>query len=427
LKTPANVSGLKPSPHNPRKISPEDLEKLKEALGAFGDLGGIVFNITTGELVGGHQRVKNLDPKWKITKHPARDKQGTIALGWIETPFGRLSYREVHWPRKKELAANLAANKISGEWDLNLLAPILVELKDFPEIDLTGFNEKEINAIIAEILPTDPEEERDAIPELPKEAKTKPGDIWSLGDHRILCGDATSTESWTALMSGKKAALCITDFPYGVEYNVNNKTQYVPTTGMRIPNRTRPDLAGDETTDVATKILPLIFENLIDEGVAYFTCGTGLEVDIINWLREREIHYGTTMVWHKHFPVVSWNRYHAEHELIVYCGKGSRPGQYARWFGPKNETTVWDIPLDAHGERLHPTQKPVELFRRGIRNSSGPNEIVIDPCFGSGPALIACEQLSRVFYGMEIEPRYVDVAVKRWENLTGRKATVAHS
>jgi DNA modification methylase len=131
------------------------------------------------------------------------------------------------------------------------------------------------------------------------------------------------------------------------------------------------------------------------------------------------------MVWYKHFPVVSWNRYHAEHEHIIYCGNGSRPGKYARWFGPKQETTVWDIPLDAHGERMHPTQKPVALYERAMINSSARGDIVVDCFSGSGTCIIAAEKHNRHAYLMELHPGYCDVTIKRWMTLTGQKAQIA--
>ena len=126
------------------------------------------------------------------------------------------------------------------------------------------------------------------------------------------------------------------------------------------------------------------------------------------------------LVWHKHFQVVSWNRYHAEHELIIYCGSGSRPGKHARWYGPKQETTIWDIPLA--GDRMHATQKPVALYERAMLNSSAPAEIVVDCFAGSGSCITAAEKHNRRAYLLEIDPAYCDVMVKRWMGFTAQKA-----
>jgi len=149
-KSLQSVAGLKPSPKNPRKISDEELQLLGETMREFGDLSGIVVNLRSGRLVGGHQRVKNLDPAWKIEKHHASDKTGTVALGHIITPFGRWNYREVEWPRSREYAANLAANKISGDWDEDKLAEILKGLDGTALSELTGFDQEEIDKIISD-------------------------------------------------------------------------------------------------------------------------------------------------------------------------------------------------------------------------------------------------------------------------------------
>lgn len=143
------VSDLSPAPYNPRKISNQKLTRLKKALEEFGDLSGIVFNIRTGRLVGGHQRIKNLDPSWKITTKEHTDQTGTVAIGYIETPRGLLTYREVDWPEKREKAANLAANKHGGEWDIPMLKEQLLEL-DTGELnlELTGFGQGELKDLI---------------------------------------------------------------------------------------------------------------------------------------------------------------------------------------------------------------------------------------------------------------------------------------
>jgi len=346
---------------------------------------------------------------------------GTVAVGYVETPFGRFAYREVDWDLKKEKAANLAANKISGDWDNQKLAPLLEELVVTPELfDMTGFNMKEANVII-ETMRRPEDENLDETPPLPATPFTKPGQLLKLGHHRVLCGDASKAESWTKLMDGEKAALCVTDPPYGCGYNVHNKSKLNQITGKHVPNRPRRDIEADTDTSVAIATLPHIFGNMIDEGALYATCGTDLAVDMINWLRSKPIHYGTLMVWDKGFPVVSWLHYHASHEHILYAGRGTRPGKLARWFGSKQEDTVWNIPIDVRGDRVHPTQKPVALFERAMINSSAPGEIVLDPFAGSGTSAIAAEKHGRRAFMMETDPAYCDVIVKRWMAFRRRK------
>ena len=385
---------------NPRRISDEELAKLKKGLEHF----GVVDPIITDKhlmIIGGHQRVRALKE-----------------LGYSGTvPVVRLKR---HLTRNDFAELNLALNRISGEWDNEKLAPILGELIELPSFELTGFTLPEANLIIESFPSIEPSQGDDEAPPLPTKPITRPGQLWKLGPHRLLCGDATNPNDWKKLLGNERAALCITDPPYGVGYNVSNKSEKNHVTGKFKPNRAREPVLGDQDSQTAVKALPHIFNRLIPEGTAYITCGTDSAVDIISWLRAHQIHYGTLMVWNKHFPVVSWNRYHAEHEHIIYCGNGSRPGKYARWFGPKQETTVWDIPLDAHSNRLHPTQKPVALYERAIINSSAPGDIVTDCFSGSGTCIIAAEKHRRRAFLIELNPAYCDVTIKRWMALTGQ-------
>jgi len=395
----------------------------------FGDLGGVVFNLTTGHVVGGHQRLKNLDPTWKITKRQEHDKTGTVACGSIITPFGKFGYREVRWTLHKEMAANLAANKIQGEWDGAKLAPILEELAPLPEGELTGFSLQEANIIIESFPETDPEADQEEAPPVQEKAQTRLGQLWHLGDHRLLCGDATNPRSWERLMAGQKGHLAITDPPYGVSFEYAAGKGYHLDQFHRkkfIPKKSTA-MAGDETSETALVTYPLIFANLIPTAAVYITAGTNLMIDTYEWLRSQGIHYGVAMVWDKGPPpVVSWNRYHPEHENIIWCGKGALPGgSNKRWFGAKNETTMWRIPIQDRGHKVHRAQKPVSLYERAMINSSHRGEIVVDPFAGSGPCLAAAEKHDRKAYLMEIDPRYCDVIVKWWMALTGEKPKLA--
>lgn len=143
------VSDLKANPRNPRKITDKKLEMLAASMREFGDLSGVVLNVRTGHLVGGHQRVKNLDPKWKIIKRPAKDKSGTVAFGMIETPFGNLSYREVDWPIKKETQAMVSANQHGGDWDNDVLREVMAEM-EAEDLEMLGFGEKELERLLRE-------------------------------------------------------------------------------------------------------------------------------------------------------------------------------------------------------------------------------------------------------------------------------------
>jgi len=387
---------------NPRKISDEELGKLKKVIEHF----GVVDPVITDKrlvIIGGHQRVRALKELGYC---------GTVPVVRLKRELTRSDFAEL----------NLALNKISGDWDSEKLAPILQGLIELPTFELTGFTPQEANLVIESFPEIESNQAEDQIPPLPIKPLTRPDQLWKLGPHRLLCGDATDSEAWKKLLGNNQAALCITDPPYGVMYDVSNKSVKNIVTGKYKTHKPRQPILADHDTKTAVKALEQVFNHLIAEGVAYVTCGTDSAVDIINWLRAREIHYGTLMVWHKHFPVVSWNRYHAEHELIIYCGRGSRPGRNARWFGPKQETTVWDIPLDAHGNRMHPTQKPVALYERAMVNSSAPGEIVVDCFSGSGSCIVAAEKHGRRAYLIERDPRYCDVTIRRWMTFTGQTA-----
>ena len=154
----SKISDLVPAPYNPRVISEKQLSMLKKSMQEFGDLSGIVKNIKTGHLVGGHQRVKQLDPSWEITKESHSDKVGTVALGYIETPYGRWQYREVDWSAKKEAAANVAANQQGGEFDMPKLKDIIINLDDGSmDMELLGLNSHELELMMTAIKPDEPE------------------------------------------------------------------------------------------------------------------------------------------------------------------------------------------------------------------------------------------------------------------------------
>jgi len=162
------IKDLQPAPWNPRKITDKQLAMLKKSMAEFGDLSGIVRNVKTGNLIGGHQRIKNLDPSWPIISKPHTDKTGTVALGYIETPSGRWQYREVDWPEKKEAAANIAANQQGGEFDLPALREIILTLDtgDF-DMELIGFNSHELELMMTAVHVPDDEEGGDHEPEKP--------------------------------------------------------------------------------------------------------------------------------------------------------------------------------------------------------------------------------------------------------------------
>ena len=329
---------------NPRIMGNEQYLALAANLRRFGIVDPLVVD-QHYRIVGGHQRLKALK-----------------SLGVKEVPIVKLSLNT-----KEFKLLNLALNKISGDWDNSRLVPLLKELAPFPELDLTGFTGQEANYII-ESFPagvTAASEER--VPPLPTKALTKPGTLYQLGDHRLLCGDTTDPDAWKKLLGGRSVGMVFMDPPYGVAYDLHSKFIRDRVSGSVKHHKSWGSIENDDDTEVAINSLPHVFENLTEDGVVYITCGAKLLVRIANWLDTNQIRYAPFLIWDKGFPVITWERYHAEHEFIIYAGPGSYPtrgsgGIRSRWFGPKNETTMWRISTEQNTERVHPTQKPVALY-----------------------------------------------------------------
>jgi DNA modification methylase len=249
--------------------------------------------------------------------------------------------------------------------------------------------------------PTEGLTDDDAVPEAP-EPITKLGDLWLLGGHRLVCGDATKAEDVGRLLDGATPRLCVTDPPYGVGYQ-----------GGASNSEQRERLRGDDATQLYGPMLALFAGEVVYSWFAGRQGGPVYEAALAAGFVPRSM-----IVWNKvnaHYGAAAAD-YKQRHEPCLYS---VRKGCASRYAGPTNEPTVWDIPQPSVNE-LHPTQKPLECMARPIRNHDAPE--VFDPFLGSGTTLIACEKLGRRCYGMEIEPRYVDVAVKRWEQFTGKEA-----
>jgi DNA modification methylase len=252
----------------------------------------------------------------------------------------------------------------------------------------------------------------DEIPEPPVDPITKPGDLWLLSDHRLLCGDSTKAEDVERLMDGAKAEMVFTDPPYGVNIQggKNNNT-----------------IAGDLTQTAIPFSFDLSVSIATVESARFYFCGAEVNLHLYHKLFERHCRQlPRHLIWVKNGFSMKPNGYHNQYEIIFH---GYKPGGGGlnKWFGPRTEefaSDIWQISRDASSTYQHPTQKPVALPARAIGNSSPPGGLVFEPFGGSGSTFIAAEQLGRKCYGMEISPAYCDVIVKRWETLTGKKATL---
>jgi DNA modification methylase len=382
------INEISSAKYNPRKITDEAMGRLTKSLAEFGNIQPITWNVRTGNVVGGHQRLK-------VYK----------AMGKTEVDVWAVDLDE-----QKEKAANIALNKLSGEFDMPMLKDILEEI-DTGDLDMeiTGFGMDEIALMMED---AHPEVTEDEVPEVPVDAITKPGDLWILGEHRVLCGDSTSEADVSRLMNGEKADMVFTDPPYGVNYDGGHAT-----------DKRREKLKNDNSTLIYDDSVPNMFKHSKDEAALYLWFAATKSLQVLQVLQANNYVIRSWLIWNKNqaqFGAIG-AQYKQKHEPCLYCFK---KGESPYWNGPNNEVSVWDEKRSRINE-FHPTQKPVELSGRALANSCPASGLVLDLFLGSGATLIGAEQTKRKCYGMEISPNYCDVIVKRWENLTGKKATLA--
>ena len=436
--TPQAISDLRPAGYNPRVITAEQQKMLQASMKEYGDLGGIVFNVKTGRLVGGHQRIKQLDPAWAIVKEEITDETGTVASGYIETPHGRFSYREVAWTETKEKAANVAANKMGGMFDDELLAQLLQELADGGyDMSLTGFDDQELK----DLLGANKQEklgEEDPEVEPVEEPFVKLGDLWLLGESRLLCGDSTSIADVDKLMMGEKADIVWMDPPYNIAYE---------TKAGKIAN---DNLNEKEFRKFLDSVFTVMHHALKPGGCFYVAHAEGGGVgDVFRAAicGTKGIMWKQCLIWVKNAAVLARSDYNNKHEPILYGWKGGAAHYFA---GDFTQTTVIDDDIDlskldkkqlvAHltelrnaqpttviridkpnKSEIHPTMKPVRLVERNIRSSSRPGEITLDLFSGSGTTIITCRKTGRKGRGMEQSPGYAQASLKRYWDYCGEE------
>lgn len=403
------IDEIKFATANPKS---HDIETLTKSVGRFGYGEAPMLDERTGRLVAGHGRIETLRRMAAEARPPPR---GIIVKDgkWL-APVQR------GWASRTDAEADaylLASNKLTqaGGWNDDGLVAMLKDLASKDALDGTGFSSEELDELIG-ASPTD--EAQDA-PPLPDVSWVKAGDMFELGDHRILCGDSTRKESYERVLGGLQADLLWTDPPYGVSYGEKNEFLNAVGRGNRIQTPIEND---SHTTDEMGDFWLEVFSNCLafcKPGAVYYVTGPqGGDLSMMmmmmqksGWLLKH------VLVWAKNNHVLGRCDYHYKHEPILY---GWKPGAGHYWAGGHSETSLWEIDKP-HKSDLHPTMKPVELYARGITNSSRRGEIVLDPFSGSGTAIIACESTSRKARAIELSPDYVQVAVERWERLTGKK------
>lgn len=333
---------------------------------------------------------------------------GARRLGLQQVPVIRLGHLSDAQVRAFRLADNRIA--LNAGWDDELLSAELERLKeDGVALELLGFAEDELDRLLHEFDAGETAEGEDDVPKPPAEAITRPGDLWRLGPHRLLCGDATAATAVERLLDGTSPHLMVTDPPYGVAYDPNWRKE----SGISSTARTGK-VNNDDRADwrEAWSLFPGEVAYVWHSGIYARTVAESLEA--CGFLIRAQI------VWAKPRLVLSRGDYHWQHEPCFYA---VRKGATGHWQGARDQTTLWTIATGENDEATeHGTQKPVECMRRPILNNSKRGDLVYEPFAGSGTTLIAAESTGRVCLALEIDPRYCDVIVERWQRFTGGKA-----
>ena len=313
-------------------------------------------------------------------------------------------------------AYRIADNRINEDstWDMELLNLEIAGLSEVDfDLDLLGFDSSELDKLLVneEEYLTD----EDEVPEPPKEPKSKLGDIYQLGEHRLMCGSSTQIDNFDKLCTDQ-ADLIFTDPPYGMEYGGGRAEGSTPK-GARVKAHgmiKNDDLKGEDLINLVQEALTTTYTKAKKGCSAYicFTWRTYSEFE--KALKTSGFNIKNCIVWNKKSIGLGNSHYRPQHEFVFYCGE--------QWYGDKSQSDVWEMSRGDTSKYVHPTQKPIELIEKAIKNSSKQDDLVIDCFGGSGSTLIACEKTKRKCCMMELDPKYVDVIIQRWENFTGKKA-----
>ena len=320
-----------------------------------------------------------------------------------------------HLTATQRRALVIADNRIAenAEWDEAMLRVELADLQDEGfDLDLTGFDADALAELMAGDEPVNEgQTDEDAVPDVGETPVSRPGDVWQLGPHRLLCGDATVAASYDALLEGEEVDMVFTDPPYNVNY-ANSAKDKLRGKDRAILN----DNLGDGFYDFLLAALTPILAHC--RGGIYVAMSSS-ELDVLQAaFRAAGGKWSTFIIWAKHTFTLGRADYQRQYEPILY---GWPEGAQRHWCGDRDQSDVWQIKKPQKND-LHPTMKPVELVERALRNSSRPGDVVLDPFGGSGTTLIAAEKSGRVARVMELDPKYADVIVRRWEDFTGKEA-----
>lgn len=408
--------------NNPRQISKAQFKRLQETMREFGDLSGIIHNLNTDEIIGGNQRSEaaallHQEPVIVERFEPPQE-DGTVALGYFDVDGRRFSYRAVRWDEDKAARANLIANVAGGSWDWDALSSFPAQMMEDVGFDkdlLTNMSTdfralgEFMQAQEAERNPQgDAEPEIDRAEELQAKWQVKTGDLWKIGEHRLLCGDSTKREDVERVMGNEEARLIWTDPPYGVNYG--EKLEASNPMGYRVRSIENDDLPADQLEKFIRSAMKNAAEFSVAGAAIYVACPAGtLLPALIASFAGSGFEYRWGLIWLKDQIVLSRADYHFKHENILY---GWKPDGAHYFTEDRTQASVFEYPRPKSSEE-HPTMKPVALIQHMLRNSSERNDIIYDCFGGSGSTMLASENEGRQCRMVELAPKYCAVTLER--------------
>ncbi len=388
-----SIKSITPYARNSRTHSDEQVAQIAASIKEWGFTTPILID-TDGEIIAGHGRLL-----------------AAQRLGLEEVP----TMTAKGWSEAQKRAYVIADNKLAlnAGWNDEMLKIELDGLKELDfDLDLVGFSDEELAKLLQE-----PKKEgltdEDEVPEAPEKPITVEGDVWVLGNHRLMCGDSTSIDAVNKLMDGQLADMIFTDPPYNADYSSRvDKTRRKPWGGILNDNMT------SEAFDTFLIDINGVYWSLLVKGGSVYECIDWKHYPQMQKVFSEAFNQKSMIVWNKNYFGLG-TYYRTKHEIILFGIKGDKMNV---WNAAHDEMDVWDIDREKVQNYQHPTQKPVSIPERAIKNSSRQADIIVDLFMGSGSTLIACEKLERKCRAMELDPKYCDVIIKRWQDFTGKEA-----
>lgn len=397
--TEVKVEALIPYAKNSRTHDDAQVAQIAASIKEFGWTNPILVDGEKG-IIAGHGRLM------------AARKLGMTQVPVIELKGMTEAQKKAYVIADNKLAMNAG-------WDNDFLTLELKDLEDEGfDLSLTGFDDKELDALLNVIEGTEGLTDEDDVPAVPEEPKTKLGDIYILGNHRLMCGDSTSTDAVDLLMENKKADMVFTDPPYNMDF-----TGGIHADGSKSFNAKHGGIKNDkmsqsEAADFFDAINSIIYAYCVGAFyITFYRLGIG---EYWKSLERVNLKVRSLIIWDKGNHTLSNSDYMSKYEPIFYGWTGDNH----KFYGGNNGMDIWEIKRTAKND-LHPTMKPVELIEKALEDASKSGNLVLDLFGGSGSTMIACEKLGRKARLMELDPKYCDVIVKRWEDFTGKTAKLS--